>query len=75
MGDRREARADGSKPTLMELRQMGLVVTGYYPDVNEVRRCDPDTDTWETIPVKPRTIGALITIFEPATEIPKEPTR
>lgn len=75
MGSKTETTTDGSKPTIAELKQMGLVVSGHYPDVSEVKRYDPGTDAWTTIPVNARTIGASITVFEPVTEGPAATAR
>lgn len=69
---------NGGQADMATLTQMGLVVTGSYPNVSEVRRYDASCDTWESVPVCSRIVRTgpkVITIFEPTTEIPKNPTR
>lgn len=69
---------DENRNDMTTLMQMGLVVEGRYPNVNEVKRYDAGSDTWESIPVCSRTVRMGkndITIFEPVTESPSATAR
>ncbi|MBI3092637.1 MAG: hypothetical protein HYZ02_00150 [Candidatus Levybacteria bacterium] len=67
--------SNGGSGDLTSLEQRGLVVTGNYSGVHEVKKYDPTTETWETIPVQPKTLfmpgRRVVTVFEPVTESPK----
>lgn len=59
---------NGGHADMATLMQMGLVVTGSYPDVKEVIRYDAGNDTWKPVPVCSRTVRMgrnVVTIFEP----------